>query len=74
MTFAGRRPLVEEDLRWKMTFGGRRPLVEDDLQWKTTYTGSLHGAYSALRHVLIAYGCLSDVLILLLTHTNLYRH
>ena len=35
----GRRPLVEEDLCWKMTFGGRRPTVEDDLQWKTTFDG-----------------------------------
>ena len=31
----GRRPLVEDDLRWKMTFGGRRPSVKDDLWWKT---------------------------------------
>ena len=33
------RPLVEDDLRWKMTFGGRRPSVEVNLRWKTTYAG-----------------------------------
>ena len=52
-TFGGRQPLVEDDLRWKMTCGVRRPAVEDDLQWKTTFAGSLHAAYSALRHFLI---------------------
>ena len=35
----GRRPSVEDDLRWKMTYVGRRPLVEDDLWWKTTFGG-----------------------------------
>ena len=33
----GRRPSVEEDLRWKTTFGGRQRSVEDDLLWKTTF-------------------------------------
>merc|ERR1712115_743812 len=32
----GKRPLVEDDLCWKMTFGGRRPFAEDDLRRKTT--------------------------------------
>merc|ERR1712081_141904 len=32
----GRRPLVEDDLCWKMTFGGRRPFAVDDLRRKTT--------------------------------------
>ena len=31
------RPLVEDDLQWKITFGGRRPSVEDNLRWKTTF-------------------------------------
>ena len=39
----GRRPLVEDDLRWKTTSVGRRPLekplVEDDLRWKMTFSG-----------------------------------
>ena len=35
----GRRPLVEDDLRWKTTSVGRRPLEEDDLWWKTTFGG-----------------------------------
>jgi len=35
----GRRPLVEDDLRWKTTSVGRQPLVEDDLGWKTTFGG-----------------------------------
>ena len=39
----GRRPLVEDDLRWKTTSVGRRPLekplVEDDLRWKMTFGG-----------------------------------
>ena len=39
MTFAGRRPSVEDDLRWKMNFGGRQPLVEANLRWKTTLGG-----------------------------------
>ena len=30
-TFNGRRPLMEDDLRWKMTFDGRRPLKENNL-------------------------------------------
>ena len=56
MTFGGRHPLVEEDLWWRTAFGERQPsveddlLVEDDLRWKTTFSGSLHAAYSALRH------------------------
>ena len=29
----GRRPLMEDDLRWKTTFEGRWPFMEDDLQW-----------------------------------------
>ena len=37
----GRRPLVEDDLQWKMTSVGRRPLVEDNLWWKTTFSGRL---------------------------------
>ena len=52
-TFSGRLPLVEDDLQWKMTCGGKQPEMEDDLQWKTTFAGSLHAAYSALRHFLI---------------------
>ena len=46
----GRRPLVEDTLRWKITslednlwwktsFGGRQPSVEDDFRWKTPYSG-----------------------------------
>ena len=50
MTFSGRQPLVGDKLRGKTTLGGGRPLVEDDLYWKTTFVGSLHAAYSALRH------------------------
>ena len=49
---SGKRPLVEDDLRWKTTCVGRRPLVEDDLQrrqplieedlqWKTTFCSQL---------------------------------
>ena len=49
-TFSGRQPSVEEDLCWQMTFGERLSVVEDDLQWKTTFIGSLHAAYSTLRH------------------------
>ena len=49
-TFNGRRSLVEYDLWWKMTFSRRQPSVEDHLWWKTTLVGSLHAAYSALRH------------------------
>ena len=30
-TFDGKRPSMEDDLRWKTTFDGRRPLMEDDL-------------------------------------------
>ena len=41
---------MEDNVWWKMTFGGRQPLVEDDLQWKTPFSGSLHAAFSALRH------------------------
>ena len=52
ITFGGRQPSVEDDLLWETTFGGRRPLVEDDVQWKMTFVGSLHAAYSALRHFL----------------------
>ena len=37
MTFTGRRPSMEDDLRWKTTFDGRQPLMEDDIWWKTTY-------------------------------------
>ena len=35
-TFNGRRPSMEDDLRWKTTFDGRRPSMEDDLPWKMT--------------------------------------
>ena len=49
-TFRGRWPLVEDDLWWKTTFSGRRPSVENDLWCKKTFIGSLHAAYSALRH------------------------
>ena len=35
----GRRPSVEEDLRWKTTFGGRQRSVEDDFWWKMTFNG-----------------------------------
>ena len=49
MTFGGRRPLVEDDLRWKTTFsednlwwkttlGGKQPSVEDNLGLKTTFS------------------------------------
>ena len=41
---------MEDDFWWKTNFGGRRPSVEDNLQRKTTFAGSLHAAYSALRH------------------------
>ena len=41
---------MEDNFCWKTTFGERRPAVEEDLQWKTTFVGSLHAAYSALRH------------------------
>ena len=37
----GRRPSVEDNLRWKTTFGGRQPSVEDDLGSKTTFCGTL---------------------------------
>ena len=37
MTFGGRRPLVEDNLRWKTNFSGSKSLVEDDLRWKTTF-------------------------------------
>ena len=33
------RPLMEDDLWWKMTFVGRGPLIEEDLWWKTTFDG-----------------------------------
>ena len=33
----GRRPLLEDNLRWKTTFSGRHPSVEDDFRWKTTF-------------------------------------
>ena len=46
----GRQPLMEDDHRWKTTCGGRGPAVEDDLQRKPNFAGSLHAAYSALRH------------------------
>ena len=45
MTFCGKWPSVEDDLRWKKDFwwkttiGGRWPLVEDYLGWKTTLGG-----------------------------------
>ena len=52
-TFGGRQPLVEDNLWWKMTFGGIQPAMEDDLQWKITFIGSLHTAYSALRHFFV---------------------
>ena len=39
MTFDGRRPSMEENLRWKTTFDRRRPSMEDDLRWKTTFDG-----------------------------------
>ena len=54
----GRRPSVEDTLQWeddlwrKTTIGGRQPSVEDDLEWKTPFSGSMHAAYSALRHIL----------------------
>ena len=35
-----------------MTCGGRRPAVKDNLQRRMTFAGSLHAAYSALRHFL----------------------
>ena len=35
----GRRPSVEDDLRWKMIFGERQSLMEDNFQWKTTFSG-----------------------------------
>ena len=35
----GRRPLVEDNLRWKTTFDGRLPLVENDLWWNMTFGG-----------------------------------
>ena len=38
-TFDGRRPSMEDDLRWKTTFNGRRPLMEDDLSRKTSFDG-----------------------------------
>ena len=38
----GRRPLMEDDFRWKKTFDGKRPLMEDDLRWKITYDGRRH--------------------------------
>ena len=58
-TCGGRRHLVEDDLWWKTTCGGRQPVVEDDLQRKTTFAGSLHAAYSALRHFLFCFETLS---------------
>ena len=36
-TYDGRRPSIEDDLRWKTTFDGRRPSMEDDFRWKMTY-------------------------------------
>ena len=45
MTFGGRLPTLEDDLRredglwWKMTFIGRQPLVEDEPRWKATFGG-----------------------------------
>ena len=33
----GRRPSVEDNLRWKMSFSGRQPLTEDDLRWKMNF-------------------------------------
>ena len=39
MTFGGRQPSVEDNLRWKTTFGGRQPLVEDSHQGKTPFGG-----------------------------------
>ena len=52
MTFNGRRPLMKDNIHWKMhsyekilegniqwktTFDGRQPLMEDNIQWKTTF-------------------------------------
>ena len=39
MTFGGRRPLVEDNLLWKMTFCGRRLLVEDNIWLKMPFSG-----------------------------------
>ena len=39
LLLVGRRPLLEEDFRWKTTFGGGRPSVADDLGWKMTLGG-----------------------------------
>ena len=50
MTLDGRRPPMEDDLCWKAISGERPPAVKDNLQWKMTFAGSLHAAYSALRH------------------------
>ena len=35
----GRRPLVEDEIRWKTASVGRQPLVEADLWWKTPFGG-----------------------------------
>ena len=39
MTLDGRRPSMEDDLRWKTPFDGRRLSMEEDLRWKTTFDG-----------------------------------
>ena len=46
----GKEKLYELDQVGETTCCGKRPAVEDDLQRKTTFAGSLHAAYSALRH------------------------
>ena len=38
-TFNGRRPLMEDNLRWKTTFDLRRSSMEDKLRWKTIFDG-----------------------------------
>ena len=40
-TFDGRKPLMEDELWWKMTLDGRSPWMEDNLGWKTTLDGRL---------------------------------
>ena len=39
MTLNERRPLMEDNFRWKMTFDGRQPLMEDNLRWTLTFNG-----------------------------------
>ena len=48
LAFIGRRPSLEDDLRWeddplwKTTYVEGRLLVEEDLLWKTTFGGRRH--------------------------------